>query len=403
MNLIRIIVLLLLATPALAQRPIEVMPLEWPNSGSIVIPVAEGETLTGLAAELDERTGGALTLAVAEGQFKGERGQTLTLFGVKPYSRIDLIGVGSESVDRVGAEDFGGLAASVNDGTSGTTVQILWSGIERQDDATAARVAFGFRLGDYRFDRYQQERLDPATRGAVVVMSDDPGAASQFAGDLEHVAAAVYLARDLSSEPGNIIYPQSFVDRVRAQFDGLKNVKIRVLDEQDLERLGAGAHLGVGGGSSRPPRLLVIEYFAGGERPTLALAGKGITFDTGGVSLKRGDGMWKMKGDMTGAAVVSATVLAAARRRDQRRRAGGAGREHALRYRDSPGGRTDVDVGQDNRDRLDRRRGTARAERRRVLRACRVFTRPVDRRGDADRLGGSRRGTGLRRSVQHGG
>jgi leucyl aminopeptidase len=314
MNLLRIVALLLFAVPAMAQRPIEFEPLEWPDSGSIVVPVAEGETLTGPAAELDKLTDGAIALAVAEAAFKGEKGQTLTLFGVKPYARIDLIGIGGDTVDRVGAEDFGGLAAGLNDGASGTTVQILWSGIAREDSATAARVAFGYRLGDYRFDRYQEERLDPATRGKVVVLSDDAGAASRFAGDLEHVAAAVYLARDLSSEPGNIIYPQSFVDRVRAQFDGVRNVKIRVLDEKDLERLGMGAHLGVGGGSSRPPRLLVIEYFAGGDRPTLALAGKGITFDSGGVSLKPGKGMWMMKGDMTGAAVVSATVLAAARR-----------------------------------------------------------------------------------------
>ena len=314
MNLIRVIVLLLFAMPALAQRPIEFSTVEWPEDGSIVIPAAEGEALTGLAAELDKRTGGAIAMAASEVAFRGEKGQTLTLLGIKPYARIDLIGVGPDPVDRVGAEDFGGLAAGVNDGKSGTTVQILWSGVPREDDATAARVAFGYRLGDYRFDRYQQERLDPAERGKVVVLSDESDAADQFADDLEHVAAGVYLARDLSSEPGNIIYPQSFVDRVSAEFAGLKNVNIRVLDEKDLRRLGAGAHLGVGGGSSRPPRLLVIEYFAGGDRPTLVLAGKGITFDSGGVSLKPGKGMWMMKGDMTGAAVVSSTVLAAARR-----------------------------------------------------------------------------------------
>jgi leucyl aminopeptidase len=313
-NLIHTAALLLLAVPAMAQRPIEFSPFAWPDNGSIVVPVAEGEALSGLAAELDERTDGAIAMAVAEAAFTGEKGQALTLFGVKPYARIDLVGVGGDTLDRVGAEDFGGLAAGLNDGASGTTVQILWSGVTRENDATAARVAFGYRLGDYRFDRYQEERLDPEARGKVMVLSDDAGAASQFSDDLEHVAAGVYLARDLCSEPGNVIYPQSFVDRVRAQFDGVKNVKIRVLDEKDLKRFGMGAHLGVGSGSSRPPRLLVIEYLAGGDRPTLALAGKGITFDSGGVSLKGSDGMWKMKGDMTGAAVVASTVLAAARR-----------------------------------------------------------------------------------------
>ena len=312
--LTRIALLLLLATPALAQRSIDFAPLEWPAEGAVVIPVAAGEALSGLAAELDQRTDGAIGMAVTEAAFTGEEHQTLTLFGIKPWSRIDLIGVGSEPVDRTMAEDFGGLAASLNDGSSGTPVSILWSGIERDEDATAARVAFGYRLGDYRFDRYQQERLDASTRGPVTVRSDDAGAAEQFEGDFVHVAAAIYMARDLSSEPGNVIYPQSFVDRVREKFRGAKNVRMRVLDEEDLQRLGMGAHLGVGKGSSRPPRLLIAEYMAGGDRPTLALAGKGITFDTGGISIKKNDGMGAMKGDMTGAGVVMATVLAAARR-----------------------------------------------------------------------------------------
>jgi leucyl aminopeptidase len=311
---VRVALLLLLTAPALAQRPIDFAPLEWPADGALVIPVAAGEELAGLAAELNRRTDGAISVAVAEAAFTGEEHQTLTLFGIKPWSRIDLIGVGGEPVDRVMAEDFGGLAAGLNDGASGTHVSILWSGIERAADATAARVAFGYRLGDYRFDRYQQERLDASMRGAVTVRSDDAGASGQFDGDLVHVAAAIYMARDLSSEPGNVIYPQSFVDRVRKQFSGVKNVRIRVLDEEDLQRLGMGAHLGVGKGSSRPPRLLIAEYLAGGDRPMLALAGKGITFDTGGISLKKNDGMGMMKGDMTGAGVVMATVLAAAQR-----------------------------------------------------------------------------------------
>ena len=314
LTLIRITALLMLALPAMAQRQIEFSAFELPTNGSIVVPVAEGDSLTGLAARLNTETNGAISMATTEASFAGEKNQTLTLYGIKPYSRIDLIGVGSDALDRVAAEDFGGLAASLNDGASGTTVNILWSGIDREDDATAARVAFGYRLGDYRFDRYQEDRLDPSTQGNVMIFSDDADAGTSFDSDLSHLAAAVYLARDLVSEPANVIYPQSFVDRIREQFDGLKNVKIKVLDEDDLKRLGMGAHLGVGSGSSRPPRLLVIEYLVGGDRPTIALAGKGITFDSGGVSLKDNDGMWRMKADMTGAAVVSATVLAAARR-----------------------------------------------------------------------------------------
>ncbi|NIS90640.1 MAG: leucyl aminopeptidase [Woeseiaceae bacterium] len=314
MRLILTLAFLLLAVPALAQRQITFMPFELPEAGSIVVPVTTGETPSGLAALLDSRTDGAIALAMVEAAFTGEKHQTLTLFGIKPYSRIDLIGIGDGPVDRVAAENYGGLAASLNDGSSGSTVNVLWSEIDRAGDATAAQVAFGYRLGDYRFDRYHEDRLDPATRGDVVILSDDADAESRFTGDLRHLADAVFLARDLSSEPGNVIYPQSFVDRFREAFEGVDDVTIRALDEDDLARLGMGAHLGVGSGSDRPPRLLIIEYLAGDDRPTLALAGKGITFDSGGISLKDGEGMGRMKADMTGAAVVSATVLAAARR-----------------------------------------------------------------------------------------
>jgi leucyl aminopeptidase len=155
--------------------------------------------------------------------------------------------------------------------------------------------------------------LDRDALPVVRLLSDDDSQAS-FNDDLVHLAEGVFFARDMSSEPANIIFPQSFVERVEVLFEGLDNVNIKVLDEEDLQRLGMGAHWGVGKGSTRPPRLLIIEYMAGGNSPSVLLAGKGITFDTGGISLKGNDGMWAMKGDLGGAGVVTGTVLAAARR-----------------------------------------------------------------------------------------
>lgn len=309
-RLIQIIILLGLACPVFAQRSIEFGSFELPADGNVVVPMNAGEALAGLAAMLDERTEGSLAIAAKEAGFTGEKNTSLTLYGVKPYSRIDVVGMGAVPLDRVAAEDFGGTAASLNDGASGTPVNVLWDGSE----SGAARVAFGYRLGDYRFDRYHEDRLDSKDLGNVRILSNDASPAQQFNDDLAHLAAAVYLARDFSSEPGNVIYPQSFVDRVRNEFEGLQNVTIKVLDEKDLQQRGMGAHMGVGGGSSRPPRLLVIEYMAVGDAPPVVLAGKGITFDTGGVSLKGNENMWRMKGDLGGAAAVSATVLAAARR-----------------------------------------------------------------------------------------
>ena len=304
---------LAMSASATAEQRFQFKAFEIPTDGRIVIPVVEGDGLTGVAATIDARTSGALTAASTEAGFSGAEGSTLTLYGVAPYSRIDMIGLGSDTVDRIAAENFGGQAAAVLGDTEGGTVNVLWNGDYFDAGATAARVALGFRLRSYRFDRHQATSIDTSSLPTITVLGDD-NSGDAFAEDLRYVADGVFLARDMSSEPANVIYPQSFVDRVREQFKGLDNVTIRVIDEKEMQRLGMGAHYGVGRGSVRPPRLLIIEYMAGGDEAPVVLAGKGITFDTGGISLKGNDGMWMMKGDLGGAGVVTGTVLAAARR-----------------------------------------------------------------------------------------
>jgi leucyl aminopeptidase len=304
---------LTLAATVHADQRFDFASFDIPGDGRIVVPVVEGESLSGIAATIDQRTNGALTVAAKEASFLGEANATLTLYGVAPYSRIDLIGLGAETVSRSTAEDFGGTAASLLAGTEGGSVQILWDIDNADREATAARVAFGYLLRSYRFDKHQADKIDPDTLPVVRLLSNDNSQAS-FVSDLVHLAAGVYFARNMPSEPANLVYPQAFVDRAKELFEGLDNVKIKVLDEEELQRLGMGAHWGVGKGSSRPPRLLIIEYMAGGNSPPVVLAGKGITFDTGGISLKDNDGMWAMKGDLGGAGVVTGTVLAAARR-----------------------------------------------------------------------------------------
>lgn len=312
-NVVTLLLCLGIAMAANADQPFEFAALEIPTSGRIVLPVQEGDSLGGIVATIDQRANGALSAAIREATFTGEPGTTLTLYGVSPFDRIDLIGVGAEPVDRVGAENFGGTAAALLGDARGGTVQILWPNDIAASDATSARVAFGYRLRSYRFDRHQAEAVDPDTLPAVRLLSND-GAGDQYANDLAYLADGVFLARDMSSEPANLLWPQEFVERARARFSGLDNVRVRVLDEDDMAELGMGSHLGVGQGSSRPPRLLVIEYFGGGDEAPIVLAGKGITFDTGGISIKTGQNMWMMKGDLGGAGVVTGTVLAAARR-----------------------------------------------------------------------------------------
>jgi leucyl aminopeptidase len=302
-----------LASTAVAQQNFEFAPLVIPENGRIVLPVVEGDAFSGIAKTIDEKTGGALTIAAEEAMFTGKADSTLTLYAVAPYTRIDLIGVGKEAIGRVGTEDFGGHASGLLSGANGGTVNILWPQQNDDTEATAARVAFGFQLRSYKFDHHKKDAEEKVVAPTIMLLSDD-NSGDQFKNDLAYVADGVFFARNMSAEPANIIYPQTFVARAKAEFSGLKNVSIKVLDEKDIQKLNMGALWGVGKGSARPPRLLIIEYMAGGDEAPIVLAGKGITFDTGGISLKPNNKMWMMKGDLGGAGVVTGTVLAAARR-----------------------------------------------------------------------------------------
>jgi len=308
-----VLVLVLFCANVSAQQAIEFVPFQVPDAGRVLVPVTAGDDLTGVAAEVNALTEGAMAAAIKEAKFKGKKDKSLTLYGIAPYDRIDLIGVGDEPVDRNTAEDFGGTAAGILKSVKGGSVQVLWNLAESTDDATAARVAFGFRLGAYKFDRYKEKKDEDQGEPATIRILSDDGSASTFTNDLDHLAKGVYFARDMPSEPANVIYPESFVDRAKDLLDDV-DVKIRVLDEKDLQRLNMEAHYGVGKGSVRPPRLLIVEYMGGGDEAPIVLAGKGITFDTGGISLKQNKGMWAMKGDLGGAGVVIGTIYAAAAR-----------------------------------------------------------------------------------------
>jgi leucyl aminopeptidase len=183
----------------------------------------------------------------------------------------------------------------------------------------AAHLGIGAELGGYSFDRYKSEdpaKPKPAGRGApLTIVAAEPGeAARRHGAEGRALVDAVAFTRDLITEPANVVYPESFVERTREAFRGVRDVTIEVLDVPQMERLGMGAILSVGKGSARPPRMLVVRYAGSGAAPVV-LAGKGITFDSGGISLKPGAGMWLMKDDMSGAAAVVGTVLSLARSR----------------------------------------------------------------------------------------
>jgi len=305
-------------TPAFAARPIE-FAASAPAGGAIVLPLGSEAELATRGAAIDAGVRGQIASAIRAAGFEYAKNATLSLRGVGPYSQILVVGTGKESLDTKAVQDIGGIAARDTAKDDGP-VTVLASGLAPQVPDAAAQLGIGARLGGYSFDEYKYEdpaKPRPAGRGAALTIVGDGAdqGRSGYAAQGLALTEGVTLARDLISEPANVIYPESFVERARAAFKGVSGVTINVLDVPAMERLGMGSILSVGKGSVRPPRMLIIEYKGGGSDAPIVLAGKGITFDSGGISLKPGSGMWRMKSDMSGASVVTGTALSLAKSR----------------------------------------------------------------------------------------
>ncbi|HHI82780.1 MAG TPA: leucyl aminopeptidase, partial [Rhizobiales bacterium] len=180
----------------------------------------------------------------------------------------------------------------------------------------AAAIASGMRLRAYRFDKYKTKKKEDEKPDlkAVTVLAAKPAAARNAYAPYEAIATGVHLARDLVNEPANVLTPLEFAARAK-KLSGL-GLKVEILTEKKLKELGMGSLAGVAKGSELPARLAIMQWNGGakGAQP-LAFVGKGVTFDSGGISLKPGNGMWDMKGDMGGAACVTGLMAALAGRK----------------------------------------------------------------------------------------
>ena len=297
-----------------------------PQSGAVVVGVWEDRALTGPARRLDEATQGAVARAVAAApRFHGKKNELVPVIGPPglPVSRIVLAGLGKpKAIDARLLEDLGGtLAAHLNSaGESEATFAVdLGDGAPVKPAEAAARLAYGAALRSYRFDKYRtkQKPEQKPSLSSITVSAASPGEAKQAYQALGAAAEAVAFTRDLVSEPANELYPESMAERAAALAGpDLPGLTVEVLDENRLSELGMGALLGVAQGSVRPPRVVVMQYRGvAADVAPLAFIGKGVTFDTGGISIKPAGGMWDMKWDMAGAGVVIGLMrLLAARR-----------------------------------------------------------------------------------------
>ena len=224
-----------------------------------------------------------------------------------------LTGVGP--VERVDAERLRRAAGAATRELRGLRSAALALPAGALDELSA--VAEGALLGAYSFTRYRGPPAGPAAGPAVqdlqVVTSLTGREATGALDRAQVVAESVHLARDLVNAAPNDLFPGAFADAAKLAVKGLRSVKVTVLDERALAAGGYGGLVGVGQGSARPPRLVKVAYSPARTKRSVALVGKGITFDSGGISLKPTADMDQMKSDMAGAAAVLATVVAAAR------------------------------------------------------------------------------------------
>jgi len=289
------------------------------KTATLVVAVGEGRKLGNIAKAVDEASNGAISAVLKRGDLAGKPGQTLLLHSLPGLKaeRVLLVGSGK---DALGDRSWRKLAVSVagvlkNLGGSDAVLAL-------DDIAVTGRDAhYGkYRLlaetlldGDYLFDRFKSQKAEPRVLKKITLLADKAGLA-EVERAVKHasaIASGMSLTRDLGNLPPNICHPSYLAEQAKELGKANKGLKVEVFDEKKIKDLGMGAFYAVGQGSEQPPRLIVMQYQGGkkSEKP-FVLVGKGITFDTGGISLKPGAGMDEMKYDMCGAASVFGTLRA---------------------------------------------------------------------------------------------
>jgi leucyl aminopeptidase len=292
---------------------IEFAPAALPTEGALALLSLEGAAPAGLWAQADAATGGAIGRAAAAAEFTGKKDQSVTVLAPGAgLQRVVLIGLGKEADHTLlGMEEAGGRAAAAL--AKQQTAAIAVDGMQASH---ASHAALGAKLRSYRFDRYRSKEGENGKPKLekLTVLTDDPEAARASWPELDGIAEGVGFARDLISEPPNVLYPAEMAERCRGLAE--LGLEVEVLGPAELHERGFGALLAVAQGSAHEARVVVMRWEGGmADAQPICLVGKGVTFDTGGISLKPGANMGDMKWDMAGAGAVAGLMAALARRR----------------------------------------------------------------------------------------
>ncbi len=269
--------------------------------------------LEGLGAKVDQALGGYLARAMQEERFTGEAGTVMIVHthGRLPAARIGVVGLGDRatfSLDRLRL----GAAAVARRAQDQHLGRVAFPPLQQKEwepAAIASARTEGALLGTYTFQKYRKDKKADVNIDLLAANRAEASAVETGRRRGQVLAEAVNYARDLVNEPPNVMTPEALAQEARRVTRGTK-LKVQVWGPQDLKKRGLEVIMHVGAASAHTPRFIVIEYVPSKPRRTVALAGKGVTFDTGGVDIKPADGMETMKTDMAGAAAVLATMRA---------------------------------------------------------------------------------------------
>ena len=289
------------------------------KTATLVVAVTEDRTLSDAATKLDTLSGGAITAALKRGDLPGKVGQSLLLHTLPNLKadRVLLVGVGKEAElsDRQFRKVVTG-ALNVLKGLGGSDAVIALGDLAVKNRDTYGKVRLLVETladGEYVFDRFKSQKAEPRALKKITLLTSKAALADteRAATHAAAIATGMAFTRDLGNLPPNICHPSYLAEEAKALGKEHKHLKVDILDEKKLKELGMGAFLAVAQGSEQPPRLIVMNYQGGkkSDQPYV-LVGKGVTFDTGGISIKPAAGMDEMKYDMCGAASVFGTLRA---------------------------------------------------------------------------------------------
>ncbi len=296
-----------------------------PKASPLLFLIGEDKKFPQALMALDKKAGGIMARAIADSKFAGKKKQFLSVPGIQGCGHISLIGIGKPAdFKKLDALNLGGmLVDKIN--VLGVKTATLVLDLPKTGNInlieTATKIGFGAQLKSYRFNKYhtkQKAENKPTFESFTIAMKGAKNAIAAYK-HFNSLAEGIYLARNLITEPANVLYPKAFANECKKL--AKLGIKIKVLGEAEMKKLGMNSLLGVGQGSVRESQLVVMQWsgisskIKGQKIEPLAFVGKGVCFDTGGISIKPASGMGMMKRDMAGAAAVTGLLYSLAKRK----------------------------------------------------------------------------------------